>query len=622
MSEASETGRIQRLDPEALEGRLREAARRLMPDRVMDELEVRHLARVISECSLLLADVYSDRRLAHIMQPDPELITGLIDQLARQHATDGSDLLQRVRRLPDDVKVVGDKALFDLGLQGKREVKGYDLADLGSRAYRTAGEALEMLAEDRQLQEFFEKNRLLALPLEEEVVFLRQCSDQFRMYAEILKNAGELHFRGGQSLADMAHELPLMAADSASPSIILTDTEDDDEGNAYLDALRGETADDERLTREQVLSAYERMLLFSSLDLGKLREALDATVIDQPRAVTSLCDEFNLYAAGTRDPRKPPAYFLVGPTGVGKNHLVESLCRLLEGVWKISIPVLTIEGPSYTYPSDINELRGATRGFIRSDEEGLLTTFHRESTAAPIAVILIDEVEKAHPQLLTFFLSILDRGTTTDNHGAVLNFANCMLFFTSNLGYSDAQQRSAPIGYMDEDERQGKTDRDIRRDLRRALKPEFANRVRLVDFNRLTEASAERILDLELERIARRYREIHGLRIELEGSARDELIRRGFSETFGARRLAATLESICNVELAKKVRRDDRRVSRDRGALVTWLRELRSGKRAFSASEVRDRVLKKTRARLGYDTVRISFDGERFVYEGSGEGSD
>ena len=622
MSEASETGRIQRLDPEALEGRLREAARRLMPDRVMDELEVRHLARVISECSLLLADVYSDRRLAHIMQPDPELITGLIDQLARQHATDGSDLLQRVRRLPDDVKVVGDKALFDLGLQGKREVKGYDLADLGSRAYRTAGEALEMLAEDRQLQEFFEKNRLLALPLEEEVVFLRQCSDQFRMYAEILKNAGELHFRGGQSLADMAHELPLMAADSASPSIILTDTEDDDEGNAYLDALRGETADDERLTREQVLSASERMLLFSSLDLGKLREALDATVIDQPRAVTSLCDEFNLYAAGTRDPRKPPAYFLVGPTGVGKNHLVESLCRLLEGVWKISIPVLTIEGPSYTYPSDINELRGATRGFIRSDEEGLLTTFHRESTAAPIAVILIDEVEKAHPQLLTFFLSILDRGTTTDNHGAVLNFANCMLFFTSNLGYSDAQQRSAPIGYLDEDERQGKTDRDIRRDLRRALKPEFANRVRLVDFNRLTEASAERILDLELERIARRYREIHGLRIELEGSARDELIRRGFSETFGARRLAATLESICNVELAKKVRRDDRRVSRDRGALVTWLRELRSGKRAFSASEVRDRVLKKTRARLGYDTVRISFDGERFVYEGSGEGSD
>lgn len=631
MGEASETGRIQRMDPEALECRLREAARRLMPDRVMDELEVRHLARVISECSLLLADVYSDRRLAKIMQPDPELITGLIDELARQHASDGSDLLQRFRRLPDDVKVVGDKALFDLGLQGKVEVKGYDLADLGARAYRAAGEALESLAEDRQLREFFEKNRLLMLPLEEEVVFLRQCSDQFRHYAEILKNAGELHRRGGHSLADLAQIVPLMAPsvealdtpEPAVPSIVLTDPDDDgDEGNAYLDALRGEMADDERLTREQVLSSYERMLLFSSLDLGKLREALDATVIDQSQAVASLCDEFSLYAAGTRDPRKPPAYFLVGPTGVGKNHLVESLCRLLEGVWKIGIPVLTIEGPNYTYPSDINELRGATRGFIRSDEEGLLTTFHQESTVAPIAVILIDEVEKAHPQLLTFFLSILDRGTTTDNRGTVLNFANCMLFFTSNLGYSDAQQRSAPIGYMDEVARQGKTDTDIRRDLRRALKPEFVNRVRLVDFNRLTGTSAERILDLELERIARRYREIHGLSIVLDASARTELIRLGFSETFGARRLAATLESVCNVELAKKVRRDDRGAPRDRGSLVTWLRELRAGKRAFSAAEVRSRVLKKTRARLGYDTVRVVFDGERFVYEGSGEGSD
>jgi MoxR-like ATPase len=632
MAGASETGRIQRLDPEALEGRLREAARRLMPDRVMDELEVRHLARVISECSLLLADVYSDRRLAHIMQPDPELITGLIDELARQHASDGCDLLQRVRRLPDDVKVVGDKALFDLGLQGKREVKGYDLAELGARAYRAAGEALESLADDRQLREFFEKNRLLMLPLEEEVVFLRQCSDQFRLYADILKNAGEIHRRGGPSLTSLAQSVSLMEPlaealktqqvdDTAVPPVVLTDTDgDDDERNAYLDALRGETADDERLTREQVLSAYERMLLFSSLDLGKLRQALDATVIDQSQAVASLCDEFSLYAAGTRDPRKPPAYFLVGPTGVGKNHLVETLCRLLEGVWKIAIPVLTIEGPNYTYPSDINELRGATRGFIRSDEEGLLTTFHQESTAAPIAVILIDEVEKAHPQLLTFFLSILDRGTTTDNRGTVLNFANCMLFFTSNLGYSDAQQRSAPIGYLDEDERKGKTDRDIRRDLRRALKPEFVNRVRLVDFNRLTSTSAERILNLELERIARRYREIHDLNIVLDESARAELIRRGFSETFGARRLAATLESVCNVELAKKVRRDDQGASSDRGALVTWLRELRAGKRAFSAAEVRSRVLKKTRARLGYDTVRITFDGERFVYGGSSEG--
>ncbi|HXV74816.1 MAG TPA: hypothetical protein VD788_00740, partial [Candidatus Polarisedimenticolaceae bacterium] len=181
MGSPDDGGRIERLDRESLEARVRQAAERLVPDRVIDDLEIRHLTHVITECSLLLADVYSDERLRRIMRPPTELIAGLIDQLAREQATDAGRVLQRVRHLPDDVRVVGDKALFDLGLLGRREVKGYDLVDLGSRAYRSAGEALELLAEDRQLRDFFKKNRLLMLPLEEEVVFLRQCSAQFEM---------------------------------------------------------------------------------------------------------------------------------------------------------------------------------------------------------------------------------------------------------------------------------------------------------------------------------------------------------------------------------------------------------------------------------------------------------
>jgi ATP-dependent protease Clp ATPase subunit len=625
MSSSDETGRIQRLDRETLEARVRQAAQRLLPDRVMDDLEVRHLARVITECSLLLADVYSEDRLARIMRPAPELIAGLIDQFARRRATESDRLLQRVRSLPDEVRMVGDKALFDMGMLGRREVKGYDLAALGAQAYRSASEALELLAEDRQLQEYFKENRLLMLPLEEEVVFLRQCSDQIQVHADILRQLGELRRRGGGSLEDVAARVPLMAAAAAAlgqqeepsgsdPPIILSSPEPDDGRNVYLERLRADATEELSLSREQLLSLYERMLLFASLDPQKLREALDATVIDQRQAVAALCDEFSLFAAGTRDPRKPPAYFLVGPTGVGKNHLVETLCRLLEGVWQIDVPTLTIEGPNYTYPSDINELRGATRGFIRSDEEGLLTAFHKKSSRAPLAVILIDEVDKAHPQLLTFFLSILDRGTTTDNRGQVLNFANCMVFFTSNVGYSDAQQRSAPIGYLDEEERQGKADRDTRSEIRRALKPEFVNRVRLIHFSRLTRSSVDRILDLEMARIAARYREMHGLEVVLDQSARAELIRRGYSAAYGARRLATTLESVCNVELARKVRRDDQAQHPRRDALVDWLREIRAGKRAFSAEEVKQHVVEQARAQLGYHTIRVTYDGEQFHY--------
>ncbi|HXV75105.1 MAG TPA: AAA family ATPase, partial [Candidatus Polarisedimenticolaceae bacterium] len=427
-------------------------------------------------------------------------------------------------------------------------------------------------------------------------------------------------------LDELATRVPLMAAaaaalereaDERDPSpIILSGTRDREaRRNAYLDGLRADAIDEIGISREQLLSSYERMLLFASLDPRPLREALDATVVDQQQATAALCDEFSLFAAGTRDPRKPPAYFLVGPTGVGKNHLVETLGRLLTAAWGIEVPALTIEGPSYTYPSDINELRGATRGFIRSDEEGLLTAFHQKSARAPLALILVDEVEKAHPQLLTFFLSILDRGTTTDNRGQLLNFANCMLFFTSNIGYSDAQQRSLPIGYGDDAERREKRDHEIRSELRRALKPEFVNRVRLIHFNRLTRASVDRILDLEMHRIAARYREMHGLEVVLDDSARAELIRRGFSETYGARRLSATLESVCNVELARKVRTDDRARHDKREALVEWLREMRDGKRTFHVEEVKRRVVAQARARLGYRTVRIGYDGERFVYE-------
>jgi hypothetical protein len=612
-SESTEN-RIEPLDLERFRERLQIVAARLFPDRLVDDLEVQHLLRVINECSLLLTDVYSDERIARIMRPGREDLADLVDHMIERERQGEGEVLFRVRRLPEDVRVIGDKALFDLGLRGLGQVKGYDLGDLGSRAYKLASETLAALAEDQRLRQFFKDNRLLMLPLEEEVVFLRQCSEKFSVHADILKAAIERRAIGESlPIDDASVKVPLMATAAAG----LADTGEPErrEGDdPYLEAARGEGGAGSFLSRDQLISAYERMVLFSALEMDRLRSALRETVVDQNEAIETLCDEFGLYAAGTRDLRKPPAYFLVGPTGVGKNHLVESLCRVLEGVWDVEVPVLTIEGPNYTYPSDINELRGATRGFIRSDEEGLLTAFHERSSRSPLSVILVDEVEKAHPQLLRFFLSILDRGTTTDNRGEVLNFSNCILFFTSNLGYSDVQQSAAPIGYMDDDARSETSDRDVRRGLRRGLTPEFMNRVRIVHFGRLTRGSADRILELELARIRRRYREVHGLGLEVAPSAREELIRRGFSPTYGARHLATTLERVCNVEVAKKVRRDDDGDGGNRQALVNWLRELRDGRRAFDLEQVKRRVIDSSRARLGYDTLRVVFDDGEFDY--------
>ena len=114
------------------------------------------------------------------------------------------------------------------------------------------------------------------------------------------------------------------------------------------------------------------------------------------------------------------------------------------------------------------------------------------------------------------------------------------------------------------------------------------------------------------------YREMHRLELQLTSAARAKLIDRGFSPDFGARHLGATLERVCNVEVAKKLRRDDARSPADRGALVDWLREIRSGQRAFDLDEVKQRVLGATRTRLPYDTVRVDFRDGEFFYDGLG----
>jgi MoxR-like ATPase len=607
---------IEPFDPETLEARLRESARSCSGPYGVDGLELKHLVRVLTGCSLLLTDVYSDDRIARIMNSDRFLLSTLVGQLIEEQRRGGGEVFYRIRRLPDDVRVIGDKALFDFGFLGLRRVKGYELGDLGARAYRAAGEALELLAEDRRLREFFRQNKLLMLPLEDEVGFLRQCAEKFPLYADILRTMHAEAPAAAQVCPDLATRVPLMAA--AAEAVVGAETKPSRPDADYLEAARGDADRGSLFSRDQLLSSYERMVLFSALDIDGLRNALNAIIVDQEPAVAALCDEFMLCASGTRDLRKPPGYFLVGPTGVGKNHLVESLGRVLEAVWQVEIPMLTIEGPNYTYPSDINELKGATRGFIRSDEEGLLSAFHERASKAPVSIILVDEIEKAHAQLRTFFLSILDRGTTTDNKGHVLNLANSIVFFTSNLGYSDLQQRSAPIGYGDDAARWAVADADVRSDLRRALSPEFMNRVRMIHFARLTPASSERILDLEFARIARRYREVHDLELVLDASARNELLVRGFSPAFGARRLAATLESVCNVAISHRIRKDDRRGPKDSEALVSWLRDLRESARPFDPNEVRREVLQQVRARLDYTALRIEFRDGLFRYEPAG----
>ncbi len=205
--------------------------------------------------------------LAHHAAPSARTCTAAITELLERQRSGDDEIVARVRRLPDDVRVVADKALFDVGLLGLRAVHGHDLEEIGTRAYRMAGRVLELLADDRQLRRFFQDNRLLMLPLEEEVVFLRQCADQFRIYADILHEARGTPGarRRATRLAEIVDRVPLMAA--AAEALLArsagTEAPAEPQDDTYLAAARGEGVSEGAATKEHLISGYERMLLFS-----------------------------------------------------------------------------------------------------------------------------------------------------------------------------------------------------------------------------------------------------------------------------------------------------------------------------------------------------------------------
>jgi len=644
--------------------RLREISARAGRD-LLDELELKHLVEVASNHALLLSDMFQVDRLDRVVGGDASVVLHPFTT-ATLPVEIPSETIHLIRRIPDEIKVLGDKCLYDVGLFGKQAHAGHDLVHLGRRSYQVASEVLGVLSEDRRLREFFRQNRLWNLPIEEEIVFLKQCGARFNLHAELLR---DLHLFDSKSLVPGRRPSPQHhptegdnleqrsvrepRGENLNPHVDRPARKSGQPplgqrpGAVGLDPVQERRYSDmpfsgglmeekpellpeemkpaeaiagmDRLPRKDLLSLYERMLLFSGLDIENLRAELKCVVIDQIEAVDTLCDELSLYAAGTQSLSRPASYFFVGPTGVGKNHLVESMVKALEKRWDFPIPVLQLEGPQYTYPSDINELKGAARGFIRSDEEGILTEFYSRSSQSPFSVILVDEVEKSHPQLRKFFLSLMDRGTTMDNRGQMLNFVNSMIVYTSNVGYSRLQTSTNPIGFREEADQQNFKDQEAMKDLKRILSPEFVNRLTVIRFSPLSRESINAIFELEMERIAGRYMAIHGLELTVTPRARQELIRRGYNPEFGARPMARLLNVVCNIEVSKRLKRDEVRSPRADRTLREYIREVKEGKRAYDPLSVQRRVMGTARIQVPYRGIAVDFDGGQFLYLPQGQ---
>ncbi len=327
-----------------------------------------------------------------------------------------------------------------------------------------------------------------------------------------------------------------------------------------LEKARAESKDAMALvvTPEQIAQAVEnwtgvpvsQMLESERQNLRNLEDDLRKRVIGQDEAISAVARAIRRSRAGLKDPRRPIGSFLfLGPTGVGKTELARALATELFGG---EANLIRLDMSEYMESHTVSRLFGSPPGYVGYDEGGQLTEQVRRR---PYSVILLDEVEKAHPEVFNSLLQIMDDGRLTDGQGRTVDFKNTVVIMTSNAGSADLK-RAVRIGFST---RKGEDERDEQHEamrskamegLKRLFRPEFINRIdQIVVFHSLGKAELYSIVDLLLAQVRSRLSE-QGIGLVVSDQARDLLLREGFDEEYGARPLRRAIQTYVDDALA------------------------------------------------------------------------
>ncbi len=283
--------------------------------------------------------------------------------------------------------------------------------------------------------------------------------------------------------------------------------------------------------------------------LVKMEERLHERVVGQDEAIEAVSDAVRRARAGLGDPRRPIGSFIfLGPTGVGKTELARALAQFL---FDDDVAMTRIDMSEYMEKYSVSRLIGAPPGYVGYEEGGQLTEAVRRR---PYQVILIDEIEKAHPDVFNILLQVLDDGRLTDGQGRTVDFKNTVIIMTSNVG---SQLITAAAGHDRDAEAYEVMKRQVTDALRAQFRPEFLNRVdEIIVFHALSDAELERIVGLLIEGLERRLEE-QDLHIELTAAARQLIVREGTDPAYGARPLKRTIQRLVENPLARALLKGD-----------------------------------------------------------------
>ena len=291
-----------------------------------------------------------------------------------------------------------------------------------------------------------------------------------------------------------------------------------------------------------------RMLESEKEKLLQMESRLGARIIGQHDAIQAVSDAVRRSRAGLSDEQRPIGSFIfLGSTGVGKTELARSLAEFL---FDDENAIVRIDMSEYTERHSVSRLIGSPPGYVGYEEGGQLTEAVRRK---PYSVVLLDEIEKAHPEVFNLLLQVLDDGRLTDNKGRTVNFTNTMIIMTSNIGAPLIMEKSQGITEQNREEVYESIHHDVMEMLRQQLRPEFLNRIDdLIVFHSLSKEEISQIVFLQFMRLQAKLK-LQGVDVTLTKGAKEYLARHGYQPEFGARPIKRLIQKEIVNELAKEI---------------------------------------------------------------------
>ena len=287
--------------------------------------------------------------------------------------------------------------------------------------------------------------------------------------------------------------------------------------------------------------------------LKNLEKELHKRVIGQNEAVEAVSKAIRRGRVGLKDPKRPIGSFLfLGPTGVGKTELSKALAEVLFGDENAMI---RLDMSEFMEPHSVSKLIGAPPGYVGFDDGGQLTEKIRRK---PYSVVLFDEIEKAHPDVMNMLLQILEDGRLTDSQGRTVNFKNTVIIMTSNLGarlITDRKQLgfANKEGEADSKKEYEEIKKEVMAELKKELRPEFINRIdEIIVFHKLNDSDINQIIDIMLKEVANRLKE-QKYDVKFEPDVKEMIAKEGIDKNFGARPLRRTIQNLVEDKLAEEI---------------------------------------------------------------------